>query len=263
MPRRKYTDEMHQFIQKHYKDVSVKELAGIFNMHFGTGVSDVAMKSYLANRKMKNGRPAGCPAGIYSKQFPKEVAEYIHCNYKGTGHKEMAAALNGKFGTAYTASQMKGYYANHKLNSGLTGRFEKGHVPANKGQKMPPAVYEKAKATMFKKGNVPENHREAGSERITKDGYVEIKVAEPDKWRLKHIEIWERTNGPLPKGCVILFLDGNKQNTDISNLRLITRSELLVMNKNGIKGTDAETMNTAANLARLIDATNKLKKRAR
>ena len=69
---------------------------------------------------------------------------------------------------------------------------------------------------------------------------------------------WERVNGPLPKGYAILFLDGNKQNTDISNLRLMSRSELLIMNRFGIKGADIESMNTAANLAQLIDKTNKV-----
>lgn len=261
MPKRKYTEEMHQFILEHYKEVPVKELARMFNAHFNTDVTNEGMRSYLTNRKMRNGRQGGFPKGHYTKQFPQKVVEYIQQNYIGTGHKAMAAALNEKFGTAYTASQIKGYYANHKLNSGLTGRFEKGHVSANKGQKMPPEIYEKCKGTMFKKGNTPSNHRPVGSERITKDGYLEIKVAEPNKWRLKHLVVWESFNGPLPKGHAILFLDENKQNYDISNLRLMTRSELLIMNRYGVKGADAETMNTAANLAQLIDKTNKTKKK--
>lgn len=257
MPKRKYTEEMHQFIREHYRDVSVRELAEIFNRHFDMDVSYVSMKSYLANRKMRNGRAGGTPKGTYSKQFPKEIAEYIEQNYRGTGHKEMAEMLNDRFSTAYTASQIKGYYANHKLNSGLTGRFEKGIIPHNKGKKMSPDIYEKCKGTMFKKGNVPSNHREVGSERITKDGYIEVKIAEPNKWRLKHLVAWEEVNGPLPKGHTVLFLDGNKLNTDISNLLLMTRSELLIMNRHGFKGLDPETMTTAANLARLIDTTNK------
>lgn len=261
MPRTKYTEEMQQFIQEHYKDVSVKELASMFNERFKMEISNSAMKSYLKNRKMKSGRPTGCSKGVYSKQFPKEIAEYIQQNYKGTGHSSMAMDLNERFGTSYSAEQIKSYYANHKLNSGLNGRFEKGHVPANKGQKMSPGQYEKCKGTMFKKGQVPGNHREVGSERITKDGYIEIKIAEPNKWRLKHLVIWEAVNGPLPSQHAILFRDDNKQNTDISNLRLIKRSELLIMNRYDIRGEDAETMDAAANLAQLIDQTNKTKKK--
>lgn len=261
MPKRRYTEEMHQFILEHYKEVPVKELARMFNAHFNTDVTNEAMKSYLANRKMRNGHQCGLPKGYYSKQFPKEVVEYILQNYKGTGHKPMADALNKKFGTSYTSRQIAAYYKNHNLNCGLTGRFEKGHVPANKDQKMSKEQYEKCKGTMFKKGNIPNNHRPVGSERVTKDGYIEVKIAEPNKWRLKHVVVWESVNGPLPKGHALLFLDGNKQNTDISNLRLMTRSEMLIMNRYGIKGVDVDTMNTAANLATLIDKTTKRKKK--
>ena len=44
---------------------------------------------------------------------------------------------------------------------------------------------------MFAKGNVPPNHRPVGSERISKDGYIEVKVAEPNKWRLKQRVVYE------------------------------------------------------------------------
>ena len=39
------------------------------------------------------------------------------------------------------------------------GRFEKGHIPANKGKKMPEEIKEKVKHTFFKKGNRPHNAR--------------------------------------------------------------------------------------------------------
>ncbi len=38
---------------------------------------------------------------------------------------------------------------------------------------------------MFAKGNVPPNHRPVGSERISKDGYIEVKVAEPKQVEIK------------------------------------------------------------------------------
>ena len=60
------------------------------------------------------------------------------------------------------------------------------------------------------------------------DGYVEIKVAEPRKWALKHRVIWEEANGPIPKGCNIQFRDGNKLNVKIENLYIISRSDQLM-----------------------------------
>ena len=111
--------------------------------------------------------------------------------------------------------------------SGKVHRFSKGHTPVNKGQKMPEHVYERAKATMFKKGHVPMNHVSIGYERITRDGYVEVKVAEPNKFVLKHRRIWEQANGVIPDGYNVQFRDGNRQNCSIKNLYLISRSEQL------------------------------------
>ena len=104
-------------------------------------------------------------------------------------------------------------------------RFKKGSVPPNKGKKMSPEVYEKVKETMFKKGNSPVNHREVGSERINVDGYIEIKVAEPNRWRLKHRIIWEQVNGEIPKGYNVQFKNHNPQDCRIENLYLICRAD--------------------------------------
>ena len=104
-------------------------------------------------------------------------------------------------------------------------RFKKGSVPPNKGKKMSPEVYEKVKETMFKKGHSPVNHREVGSERINVDGYIEIKVAEPNRWKLKHRIIWEQVNGKIPKGYNVQFKNHNPQDCRIENLYLICRAD--------------------------------------
>lgn len=104
-------------------------------------------------------------------------------------------------------------------------RFKKGSIPPNKGKKMSPEVYEKVKETMFKKGNSPVNHREVGSERINVDGYIEIKVAEPNRWKLKHRIIWEQVYGEIPKGYNVQFKNQNPKDCRIDNLYLISKSE--------------------------------------
>lgn len=109
--------------------------------------------------------------------------------------------------------------------SGQAYRFSKGHIPINKGKKMPEHVYKKVKATMFKKGHIPANHKPVGYERLTRDGYLEIKVSEPNKFVLKHRLVWEQVNGAIPRGYNIQFRDGNRQNIAIENLYLISRSE--------------------------------------
>ena len=36
---------------------------------------------------------------------------------------------------------------------------------------------------------------------------------------------WERHHGPIPKGCIIHHVDGNKMNWNINNLVMLSRSE--------------------------------------
>lgn len=195
---------------------------------------------------------------MYGMKYTDEMKQFILDNYKGRYNQELADLFNQKFNTNITSRTIKSYKANNKLNSGLTGKFRKGQTPHNKGKKMPKEVYEKVKHTMFAKGNVPPNHRPVGSERISKDGYIEVKVAEPNKWRLKQRVVYEEAKGEIPEGCPIIFLDGNKRNFDIDNLRCITRSELLYLNCNGLNNSN-EITETGILMARLDSAKNKKK----
>lgn len=195
---------------------------------------------------------------MYGMKYTDEMKQFILDNYKGRYNQELADLFNQKFNTNITSRMIKSYKANNKLNSGLTGKFRKGQTPHNKGKKMPKEVYEKVKHTMFAKGSVPPNHRPVGSERISKDGYIEVKVAEPNKWRLKQRVVYEEAKGKIPEGCTIIFLDGNKRNFDIDNLRCITRSELLYLNCNGLNNSN-EITETGILMARLDITKNKKK----
>lgn len=197
---------------------------------------------------------------MYGRIYTDEEREFFEEYVPGHSYKEIQSAFTEKFGWDITIGQVNSYIGNHHLNTGRTGRFEKGQAAHNKGQKMPKEVYEKAKYTMFSKGHTPANHKPVGSERVNVDGYIEIKVEEPRKWRLKHNVIWEQHNGKIPKNCVVIFLDGDKSNVSVENLKLIKRSELLIMNRYNLYGPDAESTEVATNLAKLIDTTHKVKK---
>jgi hypothetical protein len=121
-------------------------------------------------------------------------------------------------------------------NVGKAHRFLKGHVPANKGKKG--WCPEGCKPTQFKPGHrggrALEKYQPIGTERISKDGYLERKINDDmpfqRRWRAVHLLVWEAANGPLPAGHAIAFKDGNKQNIDLANLELISRRELMRRN---------------------------------
>jgi hypothetical protein len=93
--------------------------------------------------------------------------------------------------------------------------------------------------------------RPVGSERVNVDGYTEIKVSDPNKWRCKHVVIWEAHNGPMPKGYAIIFGDGNKENFELDNLILVSRQQLLTLNRNRLIQNDADLTRTGVIIADL------------
>ena len=82
---------------------------------------------------------------------------------------------------------------------------------------------------MFKKGNEPFNTKYNGHERVSIDGYTEIRIKK-GTYVLKHRYIWEQSHGQIPEGYILVFIDKNPQNITVENLELITRKENMLRN---------------------------------
>lgn len=193
-------------------------------------------------------------------RFTSQQIDFIKANIKGKSYAEISDMIYRQFSIQLTLKQIKSFMGNHNLNSGRTGRFEPGHVPFNKGTHTCAPGCEK---TQFKPGHIPTNHRPVGSERINVDGYTEIKVAEPNKWRPKHIVIWEKANGPVPKGHALIFGDGNTQNISLNNLILITRAQLARLNQNKLIQTDIDLTRSGILIADIISKCSARKKESK
>ncbi|WP_376872306.1 HNH endonuclease signature motif containing protein [Albirhodobacter sp. R86504] len=119
--------------------------------------------------------------------------------------------------------------------TGRTGRFSKGKEAHNKGKPM--AWHPNSAKTRFKAGSIPKNLRPMWSERIGRDGYIEMKVprenphtGHPTRFMLKHRYVWEEANGPLPEGMVLKFKDGVRTNCTLENIIAIPRGVLPRLN---------------------------------
>lgn len=111
--------------------------------------------------------------------------------------------------------------------------YKKGCVSANKGKKMSAEIREKVKHTFFQKGIIPHNTKKDGEIALRrnkkKKTYYWIRIS-PDNWELLHRVLWEKENGPIPKGFNIVFVDGNQMNCEVSNLKLISNAKLMLKN---------------------------------
>lgn len=189
---------------------------------------------------------------IWSEEEKKYLSEIT----PGRHYSEILDLMNKKFIYNFTISQIKGAIRRYKLNTGFNGQFKKGSIPVNKGTK----GLTGANKTSFKKGDRPVNYRPVGSERVNIYGYIEMKVEDPNKWRLKHVVVWEQHNGPVPKGYNIIFGDGNKQNLNIDNLILASKRELLILNRRKLIFNDTDLTKAGLNVVKIYEKINKLKK---
>lgn len=244
---------------KHFFDDHVKFLVSYIPGHSCIEVAEEFSKKYFpvtpkqiyafkCSRKIKSGTKGG-PSKGYSKLFTKEIREFIFANNKGNSLAKITALVNDKFGTKFTERQLKTFRENNHLNSGLTGRFEKGHISANKGKKGWHAPG--SEKGWFRKGNEPWNKLPVGSEVTDTTGYLRIKVAEPNVWEFKHKMVWEKHHGKVPPGHVLTFLDGNKMNCEIGNLRLISTAENVGLNLLRLRCESAELMETSLAIVKL------------
>ncbi|MCX4308505.1 HNH endonuclease signature motif containing protein [uncultured Acetatifactor sp.] len=256
----KWPQEVVDWLIENVPGRTTKEVTALINQQgfsekYGMVFTEEIIKGAKSRFHIRSGTPTGNPKG-YSVKYPKGMAEYVESIAQGKSTAELVEAVNRKYGAGTIGiRQMKAYKRNHGINTGLTGQFEQGHVPANKGKKMSAEAYAKAAATMFKKGNVPANHMEVGEYTHTTDGYLIQKVQETgiqrERFEFVHRRVWEEHNGPVPEGKMVGFLDGDKDNCSIENLVLLDCAENLELTRRGLRFSNAESTKAGVAVAKL------------
>lgn len=112
------------------------------------------------------------------------------------------------------------------------------------------------KERTYRKKFVPAHKKSVNDESIytRKNGRKEVlvKVSEPDVWKLKSRVIWEKHNGKIPEGHIVIFLDGDTQNFDLKNLALVPRAVNARINQNGYRTNNAELTKAGIQAAEIL-----------
>src|SRR5690625_1329118 len=173
------------------------------------------------------------------KKWTKPETEKLTKLYPTTCNKELAAL----FGRTIPSIRAKA----NKLDVDTTEeclanssrkntQVKKGQTPWNKGLAGWDAGGRSHKTRCKKgerRGRANRIYQPIGATRISKEGHLQIKVNDDmpfhRRWQSYHRIVWEKHNGPIPKGHVIRFKDGmlttEKEEITIDKLECISMAE--------------------------------------
>lgn len=269
----RYPQEVHDFVKKWAPQLRDGELAEACNKELGTQFTASSMKSFRGNHGYRNEKKQWTSEEYwkYQKYYPKGMYEFVRDNSWGVSSKQMAEMVNEKFGTNFSQTAMKQFRQRHGIKSGVTGWYQKGNPPGNKGKKLEEYVGEeraaeikqRISATQFKKGQSPANEKQVG-DIVVVNGYKlrkkQMEGSQWERWEFLHRAVWEEANGPVPDGYVVSFRDSDPMNCELSNLMLLTRRENRQMTRFKLRYADPDLTDTAVNVVRLRNAVTDKKK---
>lgn len=168
------------------------------------------------------------------RKFNENMHKWLCKNAKNFTVKELVLIVNNKFGEDFTTKQMHQYFWHHPELKCKYEQENKSHP--NKGLPI-------------------------GSERRKPDGMWQVKVG-PKKWEYKQRKIYEDYYGvKLKDDEYIIFLDQNRDNFEISNLKKISRRESATMLSYGLFSTDPLVTETGILVARTRNKINDVRDR--
>jgi hypothetical protein len=166
---------------------------------------------------------------FYPHKRTSDIAEQLGrtvCSVYNCAHFTLGLHKTAEFLASVDACRLR-----RGDNIGAAFRFRKGQTPPNKGVRRPGYAPGRMKETQFKKGQNGWNWRPVGSQRLV-DGYLYTKISDTryvpwtQTWKPTHVLLWEKHNGRVPRGHVLVFINGDRTQIRLENLKLISRADL-------------------------------------
>lgn len=223
-----WTDEEIKTLRELRNSHTLKEIAQIIGRSFSAVKTKARKLGLLVTREVYTEHVRKNRTDLHPKEGVQWVRENQH-HYNTV--REMLPVYNEKFGKNINLNAFNRLLHDNGIKRGkvLWDRYNK----ARRG-----------------KHNPYRDRYKIGDEIVRSNGYVYIKVADNvlsgtvDKktktalwnscWKLKQVKIYEDYyNVKVKKDEVVIFLDGNNKNFDISNLRCISRVIAGAINASG------------------------------
>lgn len=225
-PRKRVPEE---WLREHYPKGSVHDTLDAIERDFGWRPSKTAVYVRASKLGLKKERVCTERRGDHAERvarwskMPEEDA-WMDAHDHGQRTNELADEFEAQFGWRLTRGQVNSWRARHGRQP--HGRRRYGGRP----------------------------RRPVGYERVGKDGYIVVKVADEadramskDNWRLKQVWVWEQHNGPLPEGHVVYFANRDMRDFSPENLVAVPRRAVGLLAR--MEYHDAESLRAAVALA--------------
>lgn len=217
------TAEQEQYIINNWNKMSCQALRKQFNKDFGTLYKTTAFHYHT--------KRLGLSKHIEHK-YTAEQDAFLRDNSNKMSRKELTNQFNARFNSNVKEQTIEQRCFQKGWQAKTDGKFKIGDVPwcKTKGGR---SEYIKTLAggnsASFKKGNVPHNVIDIGTVKMW--GH-ELKIKTDNGWQNRLRYIWEQTYGSIPKGYVVISVDGDKNTNDVDKLRLISNKTLTILMSN-------------------------------
>ena len=190
--------------------------------------------------------------GTYNT-YPKEQQDFLRDNAPSMSRKELTDTFNLKFSTDKSVRAIKSYCNARGFNSSNDGRFKNGNRSWQTGLNAEDfkSHYSEESFSKMTRNMIEANKTRKIGDTVVKSGIPHIVISTdysiPFEQRIvaKRRYVWEKAHGEIPKDHMVLNLDGDPFNCDLSNLACVPTKYRPQLNKNGWLGKSKDITLTA------------------
>lgn len=239
------TDEQECYIIDRWDLMSCESLRKQFNAEFGTSYKTTAFHYHT--------KRLGLSKHI-EHQYTEDQDAFLRENSDRMTKRELTDAFNVRYGTSINEHAITQRCFLRGWKSQSDGQFKKGSVPWEKTKGGREEYVKKLKggnSTSFRKGFVPYNTLDVGT--VKWWGHL-LKIKTESGWKTRLRHIWEQKYGEIPKGYVVISVDGDPYTEDVNSLRLIPNKTLTVLMSNRWYGEGEDIVDAGIIWSNLCDA---------
>ena len=252
-----YTDEQIAFIRNFCSEMTASDFTVFFNETFKENRTKKGLQGFISSLGLRCVRTKN----TWTDSFTSEQKEFLLQYGSQMSRKELTDLFNKHFHEERPLSTIKGFCnrnnipspnGNGQYTSETSPRWQKGLSKEDFKSHYTEQSFKDMTSPM-----IESNIKHSIGDEVIRHGLPYIVVNNDfghgfDK-RLcpKDVYVWEQHNGPIPKTHMLIHLDNDPMNCDISNLRCIPRKYRAFFRHNNWWRSESQVKDTAIDWCKL------------